>query len=112
MDAWSSSIVGWRMSDSLHSTVALDALRMAVARRTPPRGLVHHSDQSVQYACKGGRDLLKEHGMTQSMSRSSECYDDAMLESLQATMKKELVHGRRFRTHEEARLAIFEWIEA
>jgi transposase InsO family protein len=111
MDAWSRSIVGWSMSDSLHATVALDALRMAVARRNPPRGVVHHSDRGVQYACRECRDLLEEHGMEQSMSRSGNCYDNAMMESLWATLKKELVHGRRFRTHEEARLAVFEWIE-
>jgi transposase InsO family protein len=91
--------------------VALDALRMAVARRNPPRGLVHHSDRGVQYACRECRDLLEDHGMAQSMSRSGYCYDNAMMESLWATLKKELVHGRRFRTHEEARLAVFEWIE-
>ena len=111
MDAWSRSIVGWSMSASLHASVALDALRMAVARRNPPRGLVHHSDRGVQYACRECRDLLEDHGMAQSMSRSGNCYDNAMMESLWATLKKELVHGRRFRTHEEARLAIFEWIE-
>jgi transposase InsO family protein len=111
MDACSRSIVGWSMSDSLHATVALDTLRMAVARRNPPSGLVHHSDRGVQYACRECRDLLEEHGMAQSMSRSGNCYDNAMMESLWATLKKELVHGRRFRTHDEARLAIFEWIE-
>ena len=111
MDAWSRSIVGWSMSDSLHASVALDALRMAVARRNPPRGLVHHSDRGVQYACRECRDLLEDHGMAQSVSRSGNCYDNAMMESLWATLKKELVHGRRFRTHEEARLAVFEWIE-
>ncbi len=110
MDAWSRNIVGWSMSDSLHATVALDALRMEVARRNPPRGVVHHSDRGVQYACRECRDLLDEHGMAQSMSRSGDCYDNAMMESLWATLKKELVHGRRFRTHEEARLAVFEWI--
>ncbi len=69
MNAWSRSIVGWSMSDSLHASVALDALRMAVARRNPPRGLVHHSDRGVQYACRECHDLLEDHGK-QSMSRS------------------------------------------
>jgi putative transposase len=66
MDAWSRSIVGRSMSDSLHATVALVALRLAVARRNPPRGLVHHSDWRVQYACRECRGLLEEHGMAQS----------------------------------------------
>jgi putative transposase len=72
---------------------------------------VHHSDRGVQYACRKCRDLLEEHGMAQSMSRSGDCYDNAMMESLWATLKKELVRGRRFRTDEEARLAVFERIE-
>jgi transposase InsO family protein len=62
MDAWSRSIVGWSMSESLHARVALDALRMAVARRRPPRGLVHHSDRGVQYACGECRAMLASLG--------------------------------------------------
>jgi putative transposase len=108
MDAWSRSIVGWSMSNTLHATIATDALMMAVKRRSPPIGLVHHSDRGVQYAC---RELLEERGMAQSMSRAGNRYDNAMMESLWATLKKELVHGQRFRTHDEARTAIFEWIE-
>jgi transposase InsO family protein len=111
MDAWSRSIVGWSMSESLHARVALDALRMAVARRRPPQGLVHHSDRGVQYACGECRAMLASLGMEQSMSRSGDCYDNAMMESLWSILKKELVHGSRFATREEARLAVFEWIE-
>ena len=96
---------------SLHARVALDALRMAVARRRPPRGLVHHSDRGVQYACGECRELLGSLGMEQSMSRAGDCYDNAMMESLWSLLKKELVHGSRFRTREEARLAVFDWIE-
>ncbi len=111
MDAWSRSIVGWSMSDSLHASVVLDALQMAVVRRKPPSGLVHHSDRGVQYACRDCRDLLEDHGMAQSMSRAGNCYDNAMMESFWATLKKELMYDRHFATHAEARLAIFEWIE-
>ena len=81
MDASSRSIVVWRMSDSLHASVALDALRMAGVRRNPPRGLVHHSDRGVQYACRECRecrDLLWEHGGLQYMRRPGNCYDNAM----------------------------------
>ena len=77
MDAWSRSIVGSSMSNTLHATIATDALTMAVKR----------------------------------ISRAGNCYDNAMMESLWATLKKELVHCPRFRTHDEARTAIFEWIE-
>ena len=81
---------------------------MAVKRRSPPIGLVHHSDRSVQYAC---RELLEEDDIAQSMSRAGNCYDNAMMESLWATLKKELVHDQHFRTHSEARAAFFEWIK-
>jgi putative transposase len=74
-------------------------------------GLAHHSERGVQYAFRECRGLLEEHGMEQSTSWSGNCYDNAMMESPWATLKKELVHGRRFRTHEEARLAVFGWIE-
>ena len=75
----------------------------------------HHSDRGVQYACLACRELLQAAieigGMRQSMSRAANCYENAMMERLWATLKKELVHGRTFRNHAEARLAIFEWIE-
>lgn len=82
MDAWIRSIVGWSMSDSLHASVVLDALRMAVVRRTLPRGQVHHPNRGVQYACRECRELLEELGMLKSMSRAGDCYDNAMLDSL------------------------------
>ena len=111
MHVWSRSIVGWSMSDTLHATIAIDALTMAVKRGSPPTGLVHYSDRGVQYACRACRDLLEQHGMQQSMSHAGDFCDNAMVESLWATLKKELVHGRRFRTHDEARTANCEWIE-
>jgi putative transposase len=73
MDASSRSIVGWSMLDSLHASMAPDVLCMAVVRRNPPRGLEHHSDRDVQYACLECRDLLEAHSMLQSMSRASDC---------------------------------------
>lgn len=115
MDAWSRSIVGWSMSDSLDASVALDALGMALSRRGSPSGfggeLVHHSDRGVQYACGAYRELLARHGIAASMSRVGDCYDNAMKESFWATLKKELVHDASFATLDAARSAIFEWIE-
>ena len=99
------------MSSTLHATVTTDALTMAVRRRSLPIGLVRHSNRSVQYACHACRELLEEHGIAQSMSRAGNCYDNAIMESLWATLKKELVHDRRFTMHNEARTAIFERIE-
>lgn len=115
MDVWSRSIVGWSMSTSLEAPVALDALGMALAGRAPAEGfggtLVHHSDRGVQYACTAYRELLARHGITASMSRVANCYDNAMKESFWATLKKELVHDMDFETFDAARAAIFEWIE-
>jgi len=70
-----------------------------------------HSDRGVQYACTAYRQLLAEHGITASMSRVADCYDNALKESFWATLKKELVHDMEFATFNEARAAIFEWIE-
>jgi putative transposase len=115
MDAWSRSIVGWSMSESLEATLALDALNMALTRRGSPSGfgstLTHHSDRGVQYACEAYRDLLDRQGIVASMSRVGDCYDNAMKESFWATLKKELVHDETFATREDARAAIFEWVE-
>jgi putative transposase len=115
MDAWSRSIVGWSMSESLEATVALDALGMALARRASPEGfggsLIHHSDRGVQYACTAYREELEGRGIAASMSRTGDCYDNAMKESFWATLKKEFVLDADFATFAEARAAIFEWIE-
>lgn len=111
MDAWSRRIVGWSMSDTLHSTTATDAIGMAFARRRPGAGLVFHSDRGVQFACHACRDLLKSRGVVQSMSRAGDCYDNAMMESLWATLKKELTQHETYATRAQARGAVFEWIE-
>jgi len=99
------------MSDSMHAKVMLDAFTMAVRRRNSPQGLVHHSPRGVRYACCECREMLANLGKEQSMSRAGDCYDNAMMESLRSILKKEFVHGTRFKTREDARLAIFEWIE-
>lgn len=111
MDAWSRSIVGWSMSDTLHSTAVIDAIGMAFARRRPGAGLVFHSDRGVQLACHACRDLLAARGVVQSMSRAGDCYDNAMMESLWATLKKELTQHETYATRADARAAVFEWIE-
>lgn len=111
MDLCSRRIVGWAMADHLRSALTCDALRMALRRRRPGAGLLHHSDRGVQYACDAYQDLLKEHGMICSMSRRGDCYDNAPMESLMGTLKRELVHHERYATHEQARQSIFEFIE-
>jgi putative transposase len=111
MDLCSRRIVGWSMTDHLREELAGDALKMALARREPLPGALHHSDRGVQYAGERYRGLLRERGITASMSGRGDCYDNAAMESFWATLKTELVHQRRYATREEARASIFEYIE-
>src|SRR3954468_1596044 len=112
MDLWSRMIVGWSMSDSLAGSLVNAALRMALERRRPGQGLIHHSDRGCQYAAAIYQTLLSSHQIQPSMSRVGCCYDNAMMESFFATLKRELIHRRTFATPEEAQSAIFEYIEA
>jgi transposase InsO family protein len=105
-------IVGWSMADHLRAELACDALRMALRRRQPAEGLIHHSDRGVQYACKDYRAILARHGIAPSMSRKGDCWDNAPMESFFGSLKGELVHRTAFPTREAARRAIFEYIEA
>ena len=111
IDLFSRKVVGWSMTDHLKADGMADALKMAIARRKPGEGLLHHSDRGVQYACELYRDLLERHGITASMSRPGNCYDNAVVESFFGTIKTDLVHRLRYRTRGEARASVFEWIE-
>lgn len=111
LDLSSRRVVGWSMKHTLDKSLALDALRMGLSARRPQPELLHHSDRGSQYACADYRSLLEEHGMTCSMSRKGDCWDNAVAESFFATLKKELVHGSDWKTREEARAALFEFIE-
>lgn len=111
LDVCSRMIVGWSIQPTLKTGLVLSALFMALGRRTPPAGLVHHSDRGSQYASKEYRDSLEDHGLLSSMSRKGNCYDNAMKESFFHTLKTELVHQRDYRSHEEARASVFEYIE-
>ena len=84
---------------------------MALQQRRPAEGLVHHSDRGVQYACGDYRALLDAHGIVASMSRSGNCYDNAVAESFFGTLKTELVHRTRYATRDQAQASVFEWIE-
>ena len=106
-------IVGWSMADHLGAELARDALLMAIRRRQPPPGLIHHSDRGVQHACKDYRAILGRHGITQSMSRKGDRWDDAPMESFfGGSLKNDLVHRTSFPTRAAARRAIFEYLEA
>jgi len=104
-------VVGWSMADHLRADLCVDALVMALQRRRPGGDLIHHSDRGVQYAAEPYRKVLKRHGIKQSMSRKGNCLDNAPMESFFASLKKEHVHHVRFRTREEAKAAVFDYIE-
>ncbi len=112
MDRCSRKIVGWAMSASLAATSVTSPLQMAIERRSPPPGLIHHSDRGVQYSSKEFRDFTRDHGIRLSMSRKGNCYDNAVMESFYHTLKTELVDRQRYRTRAEARASLFEYIEA
>jgi putative transposase len=110
-DLYSRRIVGWAMAEHRESRLVVDALELAVQRRLPGEGLLSHSDRGSQYASEHYQLLLARHGITCSMSRKADCWDNAPMESFFASLKKELVHGANFATRSEARAAIFEYIE-
>jgi putative transposase len=111
IDLRSRRVIGWSMSQSLAEKLVLDALRMALLRRKPRRGVLHHSDRGSQYAGAAHQELLREYGMRCSMSRKANCWDNAVLESFNATIKTELIHRTKWLTREEARAAVYSYIE-
>jgi transposase InsO family protein len=111
LDLYSRRIVGWAMSDRLTRQLALDALGMALARRQPAPGLLHHSDRGSQYASGDYQTALGRQGIVGSMSRRGDCWDNAVAESFFATLKVELVHDALWPTRAAARTALFDYIE-
>jgi len=111
LDMFSRHVVGWAMHAKPNTDLTLGALNMAVARRSPRPGLIHHTDQGIQYANGRYRESLQKHSLVASMSRKGNCYDNAVAESFFSSLKNELVHDQDFRTREQARGEIFEYIE-
>jgi len=111
IDLFSRRVVGWSTSDSLERTLCVDALQAALYERRPGPGLIHHSDRGAQYASADYRELLQRNGIICSMSRRANCWDNAVAESFFSTLKTELVAGRIYASREQARLAVFEYIE-
>jgi putative transposase len=111
MDLYSRKIVGWSMADHMKTELAAEAMKMAIVHRCPEKGLLHHSDQGVQYASEDYMHLLQSHNMECSMSDKGDCWDNACAESFWATLKTELVNDEHYATHEQARQSIFEYIE-
>ena len=111
MDLYSRRIVGWSLSDRLTADLVLDAWAMAVGRRRPPAGLLHHSDRGCQYASRAFREMLAAYGAVCSMSRKGNAYDNAPMESFYSTLKRELIHQKTYATRDQARTDVFEYIE-
>jgi len=110
VDLFSRKIIGWNMKDTLHTDLCVEALEMAWADRRPKHPLLHHSDRGCQYAARPYQDKLTEFTFECSMSGVGNCWDNAVVESLWASLKKELVFQRKFATKQQAKDAIFEWI--
>jgi putative transposase len=111
LDACSRRIVGWSMATHLRTELVVDALQMAIARRKPAPGLVHHSDRGVQYTSLSFGKRLEDEGLVPSMGRAGSAYDNALAESFVATLKTELLYRASWPTRQTVRTAIFEYIE-
>ena len=111
LDLYSRRVVGWATSPRLDRKLVINALGMAYFRRRPPRGLIHHSDRGSQYCSADYQALLWLYGMTTSMSRKGNCYDNAPMESFFHSLKVERVHDQRYATREQARSDVFNYIE-
>jgi putative transposase len=111
-DAYSRRIVGWAMTEHMRTELVADALQMAVQRRRPEPGLIHHSDQGSQYVALGFGQQARDAGIAVSMGSRGDCYDNAVAESFFATIKKELVHRQPWPSRRDLSSAVFEYIEA
>lgn len=110
VDLYSRLVVGWALSGSASAALVATAMKRAVARRRPPKGLLFHSDQGVQYCSTRFRDQLRTLGIQQSMSRRGNCWDNSPIESFFATVKKELVYTRRWSSRDELERALNRYI--
>jgi len=111
LDLYSRQVVGWSMNKRMTRELTLNALKMAINRRNPGPGLMHHSDRGSQYACGDYQKLLTAHKMLCSMSRKGNCWDNSPVESFFHTLKTECIYWEEFETREQAKRKIFEWIE-
>ena len=111
LDLFNREVVGWSLKPRMTADIVTDALTMAWFRRKPAAGLIHHSDRGSQYASHVFQEKLKAYGMTCSMSRKGDCWDNAPTESWFGSFKNERVHGERFETRDEVKAMAFEYIE-
>jgi putative transposase len=111
MDLHSRRIVGWAFSNRIDRQLTQDALAMALGRRRPEPGLLHHSDRGSQYACADYQRLMSQNGLTGSMSRKGDPYDNAVIESFFRTLKTEIVYRAHFTTRQEGKVTLVDYIE-
>jgi len=111
IDLFNREVVGWSIKPRMTTEIVMDALAMAWFRRKPAPGLMHHSDRGSQYASHAFQARLKEYGMVCSMSRKGNCWDNAPTESFFNSLKNERVHGTRYRTKDEAKADLFDYMK-
>jgi transposase InsO family protein len=111
LDLYSRKVVGWAMDDNMETGLVIKALKMALLARTPPKGLLHHSDRGSQYASKDYQQLLKDYHINCSMSRKGNCYDNAVMESFFATLKQELIYRQPYQSRQQTKQDIFEYVQ-
>jgi transposase InsO family protein len=111
LDVFNRKIIGWSMDGRLSHEVIADALRKAIRKQRPDSGVMFHSDRGTQYTSYAFRDLMDQHGFVQSMNSTGNCYDNAVMESFFHTLKTELVYFEKYRTRQEAKGSVFEYIE-
>jgi transposase InsO family protein len=111
LDIYSRRVIGWQLDKHMRSDLVEKALQNALMDRKVEQGIIFHSDQGIQYASESFRKILKDHGFIQSMSRKGNCYDNSITETFFHTLKTELTNRMKYKTREEARRSIFEYIE-
>jgi len=111
LDLFNREVIGWSIQPQMTADLVTDALRMAWFRRRPAAGVLHHSDRGSQYASHAFQQQLTAYGMTCSMSRKGNCWDNAPTESFFNSLKNERVHGTRYATRDEAKTGVFDYIE-
>lgn len=111
LDLHSRKIVGWEVDERLSPALTIASLKKAITRRKPSSGLLHHSDQGLQYGHPAYQGILKQYGFLESMSRKGNCYDNAPVESFFKTLKTECINQERYATREEAKRSLFAYIE-
>lgn len=111
VDLFNREIVGWSMDSTMTKKLVIDAFNTAVDKENPQEGLIFHSDRGVQYASYDFQKLLRDNNFIQSMSAKGCCYDNACAETFFASLKKDKLYGRKFKTRAEAKMVVVEYIE-